>query len=297
MKIKTLVFLMGVIAPFARGAMDELPLARTESGHFILEAAVNGKSGRFVFDTGATGSVVGLSKLEHFGINKTEGVFDGVVSGDEESGKIETFPIIIESLAVGNHNLTLKNIYSNSVSNLGPEIDGVIGYDVITELHGLIDVKNNKLLVPSSDDDIRVYIESTGSQYTLVPLVQSDMGFTLVKAKIEQHDVVLLLDSGASQVVLDTNAVTDELGFELKNHPSAKTIAHDGTETPMKAVQNKVLRIGNTEIKSDFLIADFGALKQALGTQHGTFIGVLGNKELASINSIIDVANSVIYVR
>ena len=296
MKFINLFALLLINVPFAQGAMDEIPLQVTDDGHFSLEAVINGREGKFILDTGSTGSTVGLSKLEYFGIRKAKSAIDGIIVGDEEKGKIETFPISIESLVIGTHELTLKNIHSNSTLHLGPEIDGIIGHDAIVELHALLDIRRSRLLVPEKDNDVEALFTGSDSKYTAIPLLQTEMGFTLVKARLEQHDVVMLVDSGAQQVVLDMSVVADGFGFELENHPTAKLVGHDGTETPMKVILNKTIKIGSAAISGDFLVADFGALKQAIGSKNGMFIGIVGNKELASINSIIDAANSTIYV-
>ncbi|MDO6567502.1 retroviral-like aspartic protease family protein [Alteromonas sp. 1_MG-2023] len=296
MKSIILFTLLLINAPFAQSAMDEIPLHVTDDGHFSLEAVINGREGRFILDTGSTGTIVGLSKLEYFGIRKAKSTIDGIVVGDEEKGKIETFPISIESLVIGTHKLTIKNIHSNSTLHLGSEIDGIIGHDAIVELRAMVDIKNSKLLVPEKGIDVKALFTGSDSKYTAIPLLQTEMGFTLVKARLEQHDVVMLVDSGAQQVVLDMSVVADDFGFDLENHPKAKLVGRDGTETPMKVILNKTIKIGNAAIDGDFLVADFGALKQSIGSKNGTFMGIIGNKELASINSIIDAANGIIYV-
>ncbi|QCZ93133.1 hypothetical protein FBQ74_06355 [Salinimonas iocasae] len=297
MKFSTLFAFLFIYAPFAQGAMDEIPLQVTDDGHFSLEAVINGREGTFILDTGSTGSIVGLSKLKYFGIRNAKSAIDGIIIGDEEKGKIETFPISIESLVIGTHELTLKNIHSNSTLHLEPQIDGIIGHDAIVELHALVDIRNSRLLVPKKDNDVEARFTGSGSKYTAIPLLQTEMGFNLVKARLEQQDVVMLVDSGAQQVVLDMSVVDDDFGFDLENHPKAKLVGHDGTETPMKVVLNKTIKIGSAAINGDFLVADFGALKQAIGSKNGMFVGIVGNKELASINSIIDAANNTIYVQ
>ena len=296
MKLIILFTLLLINASIAQGAMDEIPLHVTDDGHFSLEAVINGREGKFILDTGSTGTIVGLSKLEYFGIGKAKSAMDGIIVGDEEKGKIETFPISIESLVIGTHELTLKKIHSNSTLHLGPEIDGIIGHDAIVELHALVDIRKSRLFVPEKDNDVEALLTGSDSKYTPIPLLQTEMGFTLVKARLEQHDVVMLVDSGAQQTVLDMSVVADDFGFNLENHPKAKLVGHDGTETPMKVILNKTIKIGSAAIDGDFLVTDFGALKQAIGSKNGTFIGIIGNKELASINSIIDAANSIMYV-
>ena len=140
----------------------------------------------------------------------------------------------------------------------------------------MVDIRKRRLLVPDKDNDVEALLTGSDSKYTAIPFLQTEMRFTLVKARLEQHDVVMLVDSGAQQVVLDISVVTDDFGFDLENHPRAKLVGHDGTETPMKVILNKTIKIGSAAIDGDFLVTDFAALKQAIGSKNGTFIGILG---------------------
>lgn len=278
-------------------AMDEIPLQLTDDGHFSLKVAVNGKEGKFILDTGSTGSVVGMSKLEYFGIKIASSGINGVTAGDEKEGTTQTFPVSIQSMVIGSYELTLRNIYTNSIGQLGPDIDGIIGHDAIVELHALVDINKGRLLVPEDESETKEFFSGADSKYTAIPLLQTEIGFTLIKAKLEQHDVVLLVDSGAQQTVLDRSVLSGNLGFKLDDHPKAKSVSENGAETPMKVLMNKTIKIGSAEVNDDFLVTELGALRQAVGSKYGTVIGIVGNKELASINSIIDVANSTLYMR
>ncbi|MDO6477813.1 retropepsin-like aspartic protease [Alteromonas sp. 1_MG-2023] len=159
MKFTALFYLLISVTP-VHAAMDEIPLQVTDDGHFSLKAAVNGKEGKFILDTGSTGSVVGLSKLEHFGIKIASSGINGVTAGDEKEGTTQTFPVSIRSMVIENYELTLRNIYANSIGQLGPDIDGIIGHDAIVELHALVDINKGRLLVPEDESDTKDFFQA-----------------------------------------------------------------------------------------------------------------------------------------
>ncbi len=49
-----------------------IPLKRTRSGHFKLSAKINGVKGRFILDTGASNTCIGLDKADKFFIEPEE---------------------------------------------------------------------------------------------------------------------------------------------------------------------------------------------------------------------------------
>ena len=44
----------------------KIPLVLTETNHFELVASINGVKGRFILDTGASNTCVGMDKIEFF---------------------------------------------------------------------------------------------------------------------------------------------------------------------------------------------------------------------------------------
>lgn len=46
----------------------ELPLQRTRTDHFALQGTLNGVRGRFILDTGASNTCIGMDRITHFGL-------------------------------------------------------------------------------------------------------------------------------------------------------------------------------------------------------------------------------------
>ncbi|MGO4892886.1 aspartyl protease family protein [Flavobacterium sp. W21_SRS_FM6] len=279
--------------------MQVIPLHKTHEGYFEIDASINQVNAKFILDTGATGTVVDTNKLSVFGIIKGKEKIDGVAIGDEETGIIETFSVDISQFSIGQTQLNIKSIYSNDSSGrFAPDVMGLIGYDALSHLNALLDVKKAQLLIPENKDDIEILLsKSTTAHYETIELHKSPMGFNFVDIQLSGNIARLLVDTGAPELILDESALI-QYGFQLENHPTAKTVVAEGVELPMKVFRNGKVLIGNEMVIDDFLITDFSALMNAVNVEgQPPLIGILGNKHLVQLNSIIDIANAKLFIK
>ena len=96
--------------------MQIIPLNKTHDGHLELQASINGVTGTFVLDTGATGTVLDMNKLSKFGLSVELERINGVAVGDNETGTIETFPVEITEFSIHRNKVDIKSIFANDVS-------------------------------------------------------------------------------------------------------------------------------------------------------------------------------------
>jgi predicted aspartyl protease len=296
------IFAISLAFPHLLNAkMQIIPLHKTHEGYIEIEASINHVNAKFILDTGATGTVIDTNKLNVFGITKCKGKakIDGVAIGSEETGIIETFSVDITQFSIGQAQLNIKSIYSNESSGrFAPNIMGLIGYDALSHLNALLDVKKAQLLIPENKNDNELLLsKSTTVKYEVIELYKSPMGFNFVDVQLSENVVRLIVDTGSPELVLDESALI-QYGFQLENHPTAKTIIAEGVELPMKVYRNGKVLIGNEMVIDDFLITDFSALMNAVNVEgQPPVIGILGNKHLIQLNSIIDIANAKLYIK
>lgn len=299
---KFTVFVFAILAMpafLSYAKMETLPLTKTADGHIEIQASINGVKAKFILDTGATGTVIDTNKLSVFGITTSHEKIQGVRIGDAETGKIETFPVDIEQFSIGQKQLEIKMIYANELSGqFAGDVMGLIAYDALAELHALLDLKNSRLLLPENQHDLEKWLsDQADSPYETVDLHKSAMGFSFVDVQLGNNQVRLLVDTGASEIVLDESALT-QFGFDLANHPTAKSVIAEGVEIPMKVLKNGRITIGSMTLTSDFFTTDFTALMDAVNVQNQPpLIGILGNKHLLEMNTVIDVANGKLYIK
>ena len=132
-----------------RKGYSSVKLIFLETKHYLIEAKVNGVSGRFILDTGASNSCVCTSLENNFNIISQETIEKASSATNEISntkisknntiqiGKWENkINLITFDMSHINHALNEKKI--NSVS-------GIIGADILKKSKAILDYKSNNL--------------------------------------------------------------------------------------------------------------------------------------------------------
>jgi len=134
-----------------RKGYSSVKLIFLETKHYLIEAIVNGVSGRFILDTGASNSCVCTTLENNFNIISKETIEKASSATSEISntkisknntiqiGKWENkINLITFDMSHINHALNEKKI--NSVS-------GIIGADILKKSKAILDYNKNKLYI------------------------------------------------------------------------------------------------------------------------------------------------------
>jgi hypothetical protein len=134
-----------------RKGYSSVKLIFLETKHYLIEAKVNGVSGRFILDTGASNSCVCTTLENNFNIISKETIEKASSATSEISntkisknntiqiGKLENkINLITFDMSHINHALNEKKI--NSVS-------GIIGADILKKSKAILDYNKNKLYI------------------------------------------------------------------------------------------------------------------------------------------------------
>ncbi|MBL6685266.1 MAG: clan AA aspartic protease [Flavobacteriaceae bacterium] len=134
-----------------RKGYSSVKLIFLETKHYLIEAKVNGVSGRFILDTGASNSCVCTTLENNFNIISQETIEKASSATNEISntkisknntiqiGKWENkINLITFDMSHINHALNEKKI--NSVS-------GIIGADILKKSKAILDYNKNKLYI------------------------------------------------------------------------------------------------------------------------------------------------------
>ena len=128
----------------------KIPLVFTETNHFEIAAKINGVQGRFILDTGASNTCVGLDKIDYFkmvseaseikaagaGATEMETLISSknkVQIGDWSKKKQK---VVLFDLVHVNHALTSHNALP---------VDGIIGADILKIGKAIIDYQKKCL--------------------------------------------------------------------------------------------------------------------------------------------------------
>lgn len=133
-----------------------VPVREVRTGHHLVGATINGRTGEFVLDTGANMTVIDRSHLARFGLSPASGDLGGAI-GIGSGGQASRVPI--DGFVIGPVEIRQNRVVSSDLGQLltvlsrasGRTVDGIIGQDVLTEHRAIIDVARPMLYL--MDDD------------------------------------------------------------------------------------------------------------------------------------------------
>lgn len=135
-----------------------VPVREIGTGHHLVEATINGRTGAFVLDTGANMSVIDLSHLGDFGLSPGSGDLGGAI-GIGAGGQARR--VSIDSFTIGPVDVRQNRIVTSDLGQLltvlgqstGTTVNGIIGQDVLGEHRAMIDVARPMLYLMEADRD------------------------------------------------------------------------------------------------------------------------------------------------
>ncbi|WP_127142231.1 retropepsin-like aspartic protease family protein [Flagellimonas marinaquae] len=128
----------------------KIPLVLTETNHFELVASINGVTGKFILDTGASNTCVGMDKIEFFKMLSEATDIKAAGAGATE---METLISNKNKIEIGDWKkkkqkvvlFDLTHVNQALVSHNALPVDGIIGADLLKKGKAVIDY-NKKCL-------------------------------------------------------------------------------------------------------------------------------------------------------
>ena len=129
---------------------QKIKLTKIATNHLELKAKINGVKGKFILDTGASNSCVGLDLIDYFKLDAQESETKAAGAGaiDMETKKSENNALKIGKWRTNKCHLVLFNLcHVNSalVKHNAKEVHGIIGADILEKGKAVIDYNNNVL--------------------------------------------------------------------------------------------------------------------------------------------------------
>lgn len=127
-----------------------IPLVLTATNHFEVTATINGVKGRFILDTGASNTCIGLDKIEFFKLNSKDSKIKAAGAGATEMlTKLSTKNVIeIGKWFKQKQKIVLFDlVHVNQAltSHQAMPVDGIIGADILKKGRAVIDYHKNRL--------------------------------------------------------------------------------------------------------------------------------------------------------
>ena len=132
-----------------------IKLKKTATNHFELKVKINDVKGRFILDTGASNSCVGIDQAESFHLETEETEHKASGAGTTE---IETKISKKNKLKIGGYCLKKTSLilidlmhinHALEKQNSNP-IQGIIGADILHKAEAIIDYKKKYLFLKSN---------------------------------------------------------------------------------------------------------------------------------------------------
>jgi len=296
-----------------------VPLSRAPSGHLLLDVMVNGIDTRLILDTGASGTVFEITRNEKFNLELTlsEERATGI-GGDVELNTAIVNNLIISDFVMNDVKvgfIDLRHVVS-TFAMMGVEIDGVIGADVLIRGEAIMDYTNLIMYLRqhtprrSNPSDLIAFIKS--KNYIAIPVNQLSIGHKYLTTKINDVPSRIILDTGASHTVLDTDRFAR---FNLSSF-SPTTSSCDGcgdcgTGGRGIGVGDEVTSgislsvVNKFELSDEYILNDVSVALISIAqinrrlTEIGVeeFDGIIGADILANGEAIIDYKNLMLYLK
>ncbi|CAM3252181.1 retropepsin-like aspartic protease family protein [Aequorivita lipolytica] len=125
-----------------------IPLKKLATGHYLFSAKINGVSGDFILDTGASTSCVGITDSTHFSLISEESIIKAAGAGaiNMETMLSRKNDFSIKNWSISNMDFVLFDLshVNEALSQVNENgIHGIIGADFLKEYRAVIDYGRN----------------------------------------------------------------------------------------------------------------------------------------------------------
>ena len=125
-------------------------LKLTKTNHFEIKAEINGVKGRFILDTGASNSCIGLEGIETFNLKVVDSEIKAVGAG---ASNMETKLSEKNKLKIGKWKksrvsiviFNLDHVNQGLLNHNSDSVDGIIGADILKKGKAIIDYSKKNL--------------------------------------------------------------------------------------------------------------------------------------------------------
>ncbi|WP_420402096.1 retropepsin-like aspartic protease [Flagellimonas sp.] len=132
-----------------------IPLVLTATNHFEISAMINGVSGRFILDTGASNTCVGMDKIDYF---KMISEVSDIKAAGAGATEMETLVSAKNKIQIGSWSkkkqkivlFDLVHVNQALTSHNSLPVDGIIGADILKKGKAVIDYDKRCLFLKTS---------------------------------------------------------------------------------------------------------------------------------------------------
>jgi hypothetical protein len=148
--VHTIFSMKGIQKILKKNKYIKIKLKKIATNHLELKAKINGVKGRFILDTGASNSCVGLDMIGYFNLDAQESETKAAGAGatDMETQQSENNVLKIGDWRTTKCHLVLFNLSHVNTAltqHNAKEVHGIIGADILQKGKAFIDYTNHIL--------------------------------------------------------------------------------------------------------------------------------------------------------
>ena len=127
---------------------SRIALQKLKTGHYKITVGINGNSGEFILDTGASASCIGIKEASYFKLHteKSEAKAAGAGAIDMETHTTKNNILTLGPLVLKNREFVLFDMVHVNQALIQAEeekVAGIIGADLLKKLRAVIDYGRN----------------------------------------------------------------------------------------------------------------------------------------------------------
>ena len=130
----------------------KIPLILGDTNHLEVTASINGITGRFILDTGASNTCVGVDKASYFKLISKNSEVKAACAGSTD---IETLVYVKNNIEIGGWKkakqqivvFDLVHVNEALIAHKSLPVDGIIGADILIKCKAVIDYASRNLFL------------------------------------------------------------------------------------------------------------------------------------------------------
>ena len=292
-------------AAFARPTpqYEALPLVRSQQNHLLLRAFINGRPAWLTVDSGAPVSAIALNRRKYFRL-KPITARSSLPARVQINGAFNNVAIARE-LRIGGLTLVDEPVVTVDLGGSAraarmahePQIDGIIGADILFPTQAVLDCEQQLLILKSEPSVHGRFPGFNRRGLRAVPIQVSD-GFNLyVNGSVNGTPAKLMVDTGSFTTLLHRS-------FVQRMRIATRETTYSSSAVNLKERGVRVARIRKLSVGSVNIVGKDVGVIDLEGLIHNGLLqgsppvaGLLGAETLRHHHGIIDFGTRTLYLR
>jgi predicted aspartyl protease len=279
--------------PRSTAEFEALPLVRGRKNHLLVRAFINGKQAWLAVDSGAASSFIASHRRKYFSLAAVtpNSNLPLRLRINERFNNVA----IVRKLTLGALNLVDQPVVTVDLDD--PQIDGILGVDIMLPLAAVLDCQK-QLLVLKLDPEVPGHAPGFDySGFTAIPLQVSPRSKLFVNAAINNVSARLMVDTGAFGTMLH-HAFVRQMGIPMQKTRVTAT-AVNLKDSDVQAARISKLSVGAVDLLNPQVgVTDLeGVIGSGLLEGSPPVVGLLGGEILNRHHGIIDLGTRTLYLK